>query len=355
MDIKNPQRGGAELYTWEICKRLIKDGNSVTFITSRFAYCKDNEFINEINIIRLGSIMTYFIRAFFWVKANKNRFGLCIETINGIPFMLPLILRNCRHKIIIFHLPTFRATSLKLPIIGPFEFMLSRWILKVLYRNKDIVTDSLSSKSELEKIGLKNIIIAEDGLHANGPEYYDPNRKELSAVILGPLKPWKRIEHGILAFTFLKPPWKLEIIGVGKKGYIKKLNKVVDTLNLRDRVTFYGFITEEEKNNIIKRSFLNIITSEKEGFSLTAIECARHGSVSVAYNVPGVRDAVKPNITSILVDDGNVKKLGRELYLLSQDTKRLYKMSKAAFEFSNMFTWDLTYRKIIPFISGSDP
>ena len=92
MDIKNPNRGGAELYIWETCKRLVKGGNKVTLLTSKFKLCKEREFIDGIDIIRLGSIITFFIRAFYWTKSNENGFDLFIETINGPPFMLPMIL-----------------------------------------------------------------------------------------------------------------------------------------------------------------------------------------------------------------------------------------------------------------------
>ena len=43
-DIKNPEAGGAEIYTHEIAKRLAEKGHSVTVFTSEFKGCRVSDY-----------------------------------------------------------------------------------------------------------------------------------------------------------------------------------------------------------------------------------------------------------------------------------------------------------------------
>lgn len=54
-DLRNPNAGGAEVYTHEVMKRLAKRGHEMTLFTSRFKGCQLNENINGVDIIREGN------------------------------------------------------------------------------------------------------------------------------------------------------------------------------------------------------------------------------------------------------------------------------------------------------------
>ena len=355
MDIKHPNSGGSEIYSWEICKRLIKDGHSVTYITSRFGTGINEEQFEGVRIIRIGNWITLYPRAFFWIPKHVAEFDLIIEVINGLPFMLPFKLKGAKHVVIIFHLPTLRATSLKLPLIGPLEFVLSRVALRYLYRKRKIITDGIATKKELESLGFSEICVAEDGLNIE-ERYIDPlPTKQKRAVILGPLKPWKRIEQGLIAFSTLPDPWELDIIGNGEANYLKKLHRIASDLGIANRVTFHGYVDELRKRSIIGSSVLTIITSEKEGFSLTALECQRYGCIPVVYDFPGIETSVIHNVTSIVVRNGDLNKIKEMLAAFVKDEQRINRISISAIEFSKRFTWDYTYDKIMRFITEVPP
>ena len=57
-DLRNPEAGGAEVYTHEVMKRLAKRGHEMTLFTSRFKGCQLNENISGIDIIREGNKYT---------------------------------------------------------------------------------------------------------------------------------------------------------------------------------------------------------------------------------------------------------------------------------------------------------
>jgi len=62
-DIKNPDAGGAEVFTHEIFKRIAKRRHNVTWFTSSFPNCEKEEIIDGIKIIRCGGKYTVYLRA----------------------------------------------------------------------------------------------------------------------------------------------------------------------------------------------------------------------------------------------------------------------------------------------------
>lgn len=343
MDIKNPQSGGSEVYAHEMCKRLAEKFN-VYYLTSNFKNSRPNEIIDNVKILRKGNIFTLYIRAFFWLKENRSRFDTVVEIINGPPFLVPLITRSFNHYIVIYHLITFSATCERLPLIGPLEYVFSRKLLKLLYKKVPTITDSNSGRSELISIGFSKVFVAEDGIDKTeslNQDYTIP--KENLVVITGPLKSTKRIEHGIMAFASIANSWKLQIIGRGPQRYLHRLMEIVESLNISHSVKFLGYVSEDEKKQIYSRSKINIVTSEKEGYGLTVLECARYGCVAVGYDVDGVRDAIVDGYTGILVQNGDITRLRSELSRLASDDDRLVRMSKACISFAIDRTWDRTF------------
>ncbi len=50
-DIRNPDAGGAEVFTHEVARRWVESGNEVTMFTSAFGGCKKEEVVDGICFI----------------------------------------------------------------------------------------------------------------------------------------------------------------------------------------------------------------------------------------------------------------------------------------------------------------
>lgn len=346
MDIKNSKSGGSELYSWQLCKRLVIEGNSVDYMTSTSKDLPIKETVDGINVTRCGGVFAVYPKIFFWASQNYKNYDLVIEVINGPPFLIPVKVPYSKHLVIIFHLPSFTTTSRKLPVVGPFEFFSSRFLLRLFYRDRKVITDGYSTVNELKALGFKRIYVAEDGLDSFSSSIYSLENKSKMVVIIGPLKPWKRIHHGIICFSILPHPWKLFIMGYGSKSYINKLKSLTVKLGIEKRVVFGGYLEKEEKIFIISKSSMTIITSEKEGFSLPAIECQRYGCVPVMYRFPGIENSVIPDVTSIVVQNNDLSAMKEALLRISLNEKALKKMAMNAIEYSKQFTWEQTYIKV---------
>ena len=63
-DIRHPEKGGAEILTFEIAKRLVTKGHSVTWFSPRFKNSKPEEEIEGVQFVRAGGKYTvYFVAA----------------------------------------------------------------------------------------------------------------------------------------------------------------------------------------------------------------------------------------------------------------------------------------------------
>ncbi|WP_281033862.1 glycosyltransferase family 4 protein [Methanocaldococcus vulcanius] len=158
------------------------------------------------------------------------------------------------------------------------------------------------------------------------------------------LTPMKRVEHAIKAIYYVKkeiPDVKLWILGSPKKeSYLKKLKNLVNKLGLNDNVKFFGYVSFEKRNEIIKKSQVLVITSVKEGWGLNVIEANALGTPAVGYRVSGLVDSIKDGHNGLLVEEGNIEALAETLIDLLRDDNVRKKLSENAIEWAKQFSWD---------------
>ena len=73
---------------------------------------------------------------------------------------------------------------------------------------------------------------------------------------------------------------------------------------LADVVRLRGYLPEETKRAAVAASVLHLNTSQGEGWGLCVLEAAQLGVPTVAYDVDGLRDAVRDGETGWLVRAG---------------------------------------------------
>lgn len=105
-------------------------------------------------------------------------------------------------------------------------------------------------------------------------------------VFIGRLSANKRPDHAIRAFELLRlqvPDAQIWVIGSGPEE--ARLRKMAGP-----GVTFLGRVSEEEKRERLARAHALVATSVREGWGLVVTEAAASGTVTVGYDVPGLRD-----------------------------------------------------------------
>ena len=89
-DIYNPDVGGAEIILYELGKRLVRDGHTVTWFTRTYPKCKAEETIDGIRVVRRGNKYSVYIKAWQYYRALKRKPDRVLDCINTICWQTPL-------------------------------------------------------------------------------------------------------------------------------------------------------------------------------------------------------------------------------------------------------------------------
>ncbi|RLG71489.1 MAG: glycosyltransferase family 1 protein, partial [Thermoprotei archaeon] len=194
--IKHPEAGGAEIYTHEVAKRLVKMGHEVTLLTSSFPGAKSKEIIDGYTVLRAGNRFTVYIRAReIYEKMFKGKVDVVIDEINTLPFFTVKYVRE--NVVALIHQLAreywFYETPLPLSILG---YFLEPRYLK-LYRKYPTITVSNSTKEDLKRLGFENIHVVPPGVSLKPLSSIPAKNKEPTIIFIGRLKKAKRPQHVI--------------------------------------------------------------------------------------------------------------------------------------------------------------
>jgi len=338
-DIKNPDAGGAEVFTHEIATRLSKKFNhDVTLFASRFLGADWNERIDGIDIIREGGKYTVYEKAKAFYNRTRDSYDLVIDEINVKPFLTPKYVKKERHPILaLIHQIAPEQFTYELPF--PLSF-LGRYYLEKkwlsYYKNIPTVTVSESTRVELEKIGLKKIFLVPEGLSVSPLSALPVKEAVQTVVFIGRLKKHKLPHHAIQAFMLIKkeiPTSKFWVIG---DGYMRKK---LEALGAKD-TEFYGFIDNAQKYDLLRRAHLVLMPGIREGWGLVVTEANAMGTPVVAYDIPGLRDSISNGKNGILVKENTPSGLASSAIALLRDAGLLEKLSLNALAQSKQFSWE---------------
>ena len=351
-DLKNPDAGGAEVFTYEVMTRLAKMGYEITLFCPLFPNAPTNEKIDGIKVIRSGGVFTVYLKAKQFYKKNKDRYDLVIDEINGKPFLSPKIV-GAKPVLVLFHQLIheiwFYETHFPLNWLC-YHYLEKKWLSA--YRNTPAVTVSASSQKDLEKQGFNKASIVKVGVSTKPLRNVEQKEFEPTIVFLGRLKKHKMPDHALRAFALIKkklPHARMWVIGDG--NMLEELKK----MNIKD-VVFYGHIKDEVKYVLLRKAHLLLVPSVREGWGLVVTEANAMGTPVIAYDSPGLRDSVVDQKTGILVKDKSPQNLADAALNLLKNPGLLKTLSDNALTYSRQFSWDYTaaefdkiIRQLVPY------
>jgi glycosyltransferase involved in cell wall biosynthesis len=223
--------------------------------------------------------------------------------------------------------------------------------LQVVYRHTPFVTISPSTADDLEKLGVGRDRIEVMWLGAQLADPVEPvaRASEPLFVALGRLAPNKRLDLLLDLWARVAPKTggQLSIIGDGPER--EHLAERVRTEPSLAGVVLEGRVDEARKAELLRQAWLLVHTAEHEGWGLVIPEAGLCGTPSLAYDVPGVKDAVQNCETGVLVssDDAFV-----DAWVdLTRDDDRRAALGAAAAERAAAFTWD---RSLDEFLAAAE-
>jgi glycosyltransferase involved in cell wall biosynthesis len=349
--IKNPMGGGAEVHLHEIFSRVASRGHEVTLFCCEFDGCEKEEVVDGIKIIRKGKRNTFNfgVRKEYKNRFSKEEFDIVIDDINKIPFYTPRYVKE--PLLAISHHFFGRSIFREAGLISGLYVYLSEWLVNFIYKRTPFAVVSESTLDEFIERGfdrryfsiVMNAIEQEHFPMAVGTKYDFP-----CVVYFGRLKKYKSVDHLVQAFARIHtkfPDAQLHFIGRG--DFQPELERLSEELGIKDKTVFHGFVSEEEKVELLSKSHVTVNTSMKEGWGITNIESNGAGTPVISANVPGLRDSVKEGQSGLLYEYGNIEQLAEQIERVLSEEELLQKLSQGSVEWAKEFSWDKSAEKMI--------
>lgn len=342
-DTQNPYYGGGgAIAIHEVFKRLT-DNFEITIITGKYPKSK-NTLVEKIFYIRVGTdifgpkigqIIFQLILPFYVITQG---FDIWVENFTP-PFSTSCLQIFTKKPVVaLVHMLSGEDMWRKYKI--PF-FLLEHWGLKSY---KYFIVLSKSSQKNIRKFNKKAIFfIAPNGISLPSQLKDYSKREKKYMVFIGRIEVnQKGLDLLIKSFSQVKEqlPVKLKIAGDGQTKELKKLQLLISSYNLQNKIELLGKVGGQRKDNLLKQSLLAIIPSRFETFSLSSLEIMSYGIPLIVFDIEGLRWISKECVLKI--PTFKTDKLSQAIYKLYQDTKLRQKLSERSLKLARKYSWENT-------------
>ena len=341
-DRENPQAGGAEIHLHEIFGRIAAMGHDVTLLCGGWRGCAPRTRLDGMDVYRVGTRYTFplLVSGFFRTTLASENFDVLVEDINKVPLFTPgwggpTVVALVPH---LFGGTAFQEVSAPIATV----VWLAERPIATVYAHAGFHAISESTADDLVERGVRRerIRVIHPGIDTTR---FTPSPAARASTpmftYLGRLKRYKGIEIAVRAFARLAHPTaRLDIAGTG--DHRPALEALVRLLDLGDRVRFLGFITEEEKLALLRRSWALVFASPKEGWGITNLEAAACGTPVIASASPGLRESVVDGQTGYLVPHGDDAAMAAAMSRIAASPALVAQLGQGGRRFAETFSWD---------------
>jgi glycosyltransferase involved in cell wall biosynthesis len=295
---------GMGIFTKEILLRLLENKGLEFILVSCTNIDEElNEYIQENNIffIQINSPLPIFEQFILPILIKKYKVNSCWFPSNTFPIIK---VKNVQYIATIHDIIFMRDSFNPNNIYQKFGKYYRKYTLLYGIKNLDKITSV--SKTALDEINnyfnindkisenhvLYNSIDIKQEFDDKVLDLYKIKNKKYIYTISG-IAPHKNLDFLLNSFKEFQIINKnYYLIVTGAKGYRKKKN-----------VIFTEFITNEEKNSLIKNADLFVFTSKEEGFGIPLIEAMSLSNNILASNIRVFKEIGKNYINYFNLDD----------------------------------------------------
>ena len=174
-------------------------------------------------------------------------------------------------------------------------------------------------------------------------------KNNLTLVTVGRLVSEKHFDQLIKAVAHISEPLQLKIIGDGKEK--ENLHKLINELQLQEKVFLCGYKTKEEIVVLLQQSDIFVLPSQSETFGVVYIEALACGLPIIATDCGGPRDIVTP-MNGLLVPINNQQKLEKAITHMIHNL-HLYDKNLIAQDCQNRFSSENVAKHILKILENT--
>jgi glycosyltransferase involved in cell wall biosynthesis len=287
-------------------------------------------------------LLVYFWKAYFFAKklAKEKRYDLS-HSFFTVPCGFISYLLKKRFKIP--YIISLRGSD----VPGYSErFSALYGILKPLVRKIWSRASFVISNSQgLKDLAIKTNPSQEIGLIFNGidtNEFKPSNelKNDFKILCVSRITERKGIKYLIEAINYLPENIQLEIVGNGDRK--EELENLVETLNIKKRVSFLGLVNHSDLPKIYQSASVFILPSLNEGMSNTMLEALASGLPIIATNTGGTKELVEDGKNGFIIKMKDAKDIAEKINLILNNKDLQSKMSTE----SRKIAEDLSWKKV---------
>lgn len=361
-----PVIGGMEINMLETYSTFVKRGWEVVIHTSKNTLSEKNilsdyESIRGIKIKRYTSYLLNFFPKLNWKSADI----IVLHNFNVIPHLYILfysfLLKILGKKNFILILSPHGGFNPQWSIFPQLQALIKKtyhYTLGVFLINN--IVDGIRTVSEWERIemikmGVNNSLIKviNNGLHNEAFKNVDrlASKKikllsqEMNPYIiqLGRIHPIKNYETTIKAMQKLPLNLKYLIVGPTQdKEYKNNLLNLIDKLNLKNRVIFFGEVTDFEKYYLMKNAELMVHMALHEGYCNAVHEGMSQGLVCIVSNQTALPFLIKNGVNGYCLDPNDYQGVTDKIKFIldNKDSLFIKNMQKRNIKFTKNHSWE---------------
>lgn len=349
---KDPQHhdaGGAERYVNVVARIWSASGHNVTMFTPRPRGRAARDEIDGIRYIRQGTRATTFHWARHHLRQQGADYDHVLESVSTRPYLA--------HRIV-----GARATAFYHQIaddVWPQEFSrpvawVGRRVVEPAWlrgmRGAKVVANSPSTVADLARFGVAVVGVVPPGCDLPTVPFVDRQLPPVPQILfIGRLVRTKRPDHAVAAFRMIAAAFPGAVLNVVGEGYY------AETLarEAQGGIVLHGAVSDAEKSALLDAASLVLLPGTREGFGMVALEAAAHGVPVVAYDIPGLRDAVVHGVTGLLTEPAPAAMAEAAIQLLD-DRDRWSALRRSARARAARFTWAATADSLMALMHGAD-
>jgi glycosyltransferase involved in cell wall biosynthesis len=354
----HPEAGGAEVYAWEMARGLLRRGAAVTFVTARPDGQRAGERLDGVQVVRMGGRFSVYPRVLTWLLGRRGEFDAVIDCQNGIPFFTPWVLpRSVPVFCVLHHVHDAQFGVHFPPVLAAIGRLLEGPVARRAYRRHQSIAVSPSTADamagRLKWAGPVRIIPNGLSAAAFGRPATEPAAGAATLTWVGRIVAHKRPGRVLdVADRLRDTGLTIEVIGRGPGR--AELADGVSRRGLDGVVRLRGFLSEEAKRAAVGASLLHLNTSQGEGWGLCVLEAAALGVPTVAYDVEGLRDAVRHGETGWLVRPGErIEDVTEQAVKELADPARRAEVAAACRSWAGQFDWDVSAGRLADLIAAA--
>ncbi len=329
---------------------------SSNFIKGKSALCAESETLGNVKIRRFPAKQLggeSFLNWSFEKEAMAFKPDILISHAYRHLHTLKALKIASKLKvpcILVTHAPFERKKSRTIMqniIVGAYDYFIGR---RSINKFNKVLIIAPWEMSHILKLGAnkKNIIYSPNGVKE---EFFSSKKSKpasKSIIYMGRISPIKNLELLISVMKIVESGATLTIYGPAENNYLAKLQNIVTSNKLQNRVTIIN--KEYDLNTQIlnlDKSEIFVLPSKSEGMPQSLLEAMARGKIVIGSNITSIKSMIGDGKNGFTFKENDSKDLANTINkVINLSNSKKKNISNAAQKFASRFNWNIIIERL---------